>query len=342
MGPPLVTNRGGADGKIHQFLAIGGVHSGMKIFITGMSGLLGLNFARMAVDRFEVSGNYYSHPIAIDAVQAFQLDITSSEDVANTLSQIRPEVVIHTAGLTNVEKCEADPELAGLLHVEATANVASAAASVGSKFVHISTDHLFSGKDAWATETDEPAPLNAYAATKLRAERVAQSICPSALIIRTNFFGWGTSVRTSFSDWILRGLKQKDELTMFTDAYFTPILINDLVELIIQLFQAKETGIYHVAGRDRMSKYDYAIEMARVFGLPADNIRKTSLNDFQFKAQRPTDMSLSSEKMEKCLGVKMPTVVEGLEKLKRLGETGWAQSLEQAIQSETLNTALGD
>jgi dTDP-4-dehydrorhamnose reductase len=306
----------------------------MKLFITGISGLLGLNIALEVGERYQVSGSYYTHPVALDGGQAVKLDLASFEVAERTLRHFQPDVVIHTVGLTSVDACEADPALAYSLNVEAANFTAKSARALGAKLVHISTDHLFDGIAPWRREEDAPYPLNVYARTKAQAEDVVLQACPDALVIRTNFFGWGTSVRASFSDWIINSLEQGRELTMFYDVFFTPILINDLVELILGLVGRGAKGIFHVTGGERVSKYDFAIKLAEVFDYPRDKIRAISVENFSFKALRPKDMSLSSEKAEKYLRMPMPTVAEGLERLRSLESGGIREALAKAIQKE--------
>lgn len=311
----------------------------MKLFITGISGLLGLNLALKGREDFTVGGAYYRHPISLDGVQQWSLDLRSFQAAEKLLSRIRPDVVMHTAGLTNVEECEANPELAYQLNVDAARHVAAIAADLGARLVHISTDQLFDGSRAWRTETDVPAPLNTYALTKWQGEQAVLEANPGALVIRTNFYGWGTSARTSFSDWILRGLERRRELTMFTDVYFTPILINDLADLMMALVRQEVSGVFNVAGGEWLSKYDFALKLARVFGLPTEGILPISVDDFAFSARRPKDMSLSSTKAESCLKVRMPAVAQGLAGLLRLHQAGWPQALEEAVSSRALSAA---
>lgn len=308
----------------------------MKLFVTGISGLLGLNIALQARERYQVSGCYYTHPIVLTGVQALKLDLTSDGDLEQVLDEIRPDIIVHTAGLTNVEACERKPELAYRLNVEASQQVAKMAHQLGAQLVHISTDHLFDGTRALSTESDLPTPLNNYARTKWQAEQAVLEACPNALVIRTNFFGWGTPVKWSFSDWILQGLAAGREMTMFSDVYFTPILINDLISVMIQLIERGASGIFNVVGSERLSKHAFALQIASVFGYPNERICAISVDDFSFAASRPKDMSLSSRKVERHLQSTMPTVVEGLERLQNLDGKGWQQVLEKAIRAETV------
>lgn len=304
----------------------------MKLFVTGISGLLGLNFALQARERLEVSGSYYAHPIALPGVESIKLDLTSGQSDDGVFPTIRPDVIVHTAGLTNVEGCEADPAQAFQLNVGAAERVARIAKASGARLVHISTDHLFDGRRPWRTETDTPTPMNNYARTKCQAEQVVMETCPDALIIRCNFFGWGTRVRTSFSDWILRSLEQRQELRMFDDVFFTPMLINDLIDVIIELVARGSAGIFNVVGGERLTKYAFALKAAEMFGHSAERIRATSIDEVVFKARRPKDMSLSSLKLEEHLLIRVPGVADGLRRLRRLRESGWSRTLDQSLQ----------
>jgi dTDP-4-dehydrorhamnose reductase len=313
----------------------------VNLFITGISGLLGLNLALQYRHRFQVSGCYHNSPVHLDGVQALPLDILQSHDTEEMIRATRPDVIIHTAGLTNVEGCEADPELAFQLNADAAGRVAKIAASLDARLVHISTDHLFDGTSPSKTETDAPAPLNAYARSKWAGEQAVMEACPQALMVRTNFYGWGTSVRASFSDWILQGLEQRRELTMFSDVYYTPILINSLGEVIHKLLDRGAEGLFNVVGRERLSKYEFALNVAKVFGYPEAKIRPISVEELSFTAQRPKDMSLSSNKVEDFLKCPMPTVLEDLEDLLKWRGLNLHEDLERALQGALLDSGSG-
>lgn len=302
----------------------------MKLLITGISGLLGLNLAIQVKDQFQVSGCYYTHPVALDGVATYGIDLRRTESWEPLLQELQPEVIIHTAGLTNVDACQLQPQQAYALNVEITRRLAQGSQRIGAKFVQISTDHLFDGNRPWRTESDRPQPVNVYAETKWQAEQVVSQTCPGALILRTNFFGWGT-FKASFSDWILQTLARRQPLTMFADAFFTPILINDLVEVMLELIQGEASGLFHLAGGERLSKYAFALKLAEVFGYSTAEIRAIRLREFPLQAPRPLDLSLSSRKLEQWRSRPLPTATAGIQRLQALGATGWPQQLAQAI-----------
>ncbi len=308
---------------------------GMKVLITGMSGLLGLNAALSCRDRHQVVGAVHSHPVSLQGVTARRLDIRDPAVVRAWVADERPDLILHTAGLTNVEACESDPAAARALNVQAAEYVADAATATRTPLLHVSTDHLFDGHRAMSVETDAPSPLNEYARTKLEAERVVAQVCPQAWILRTNFYGWGHRHRASFSDWIVTALRAGQNLTMFDDVYFTPILVNDLVDAAFALAGTSTPGLYHLCGGERISKYAFGRLVAEAFGLDASRIAPVSVDSFPFKAARPRDMSLDCSKAGAVLGRNMPSVADGLARLADLEKAGYPRLLDAAFEVST-------
>lgn len=303
------------------------------LFITGISGLLGLNTALAARGRFEVAGCYRTHPVRLPGVETCAADAADERALGRLFDRVRPDVVLHTAGMSNVDLCEDDPVLAARVNVEASATVARLTHAHAARLVHISTDHLFDG-DAPSRREDEPlAPVNVYGRTKAEAERVVRRAHPEALVVRTNFYGWGTSVRTSFSDWILAALERAEPLTMFDDVHFTPVLVNDLADALFALVDRGVSGIVNVAGGERLSKDGFARTMAEVFGLSAAHIRSASAATARLKAPRPRDLSLSCARVESLLGRPMPSAREGLQTLRALRDAGWTKQLQDAVDA---------
>lgn len=120
---------------------------------------------------------------------------------------------------------------------------------------------------------------------------------------------------------------------MFTDVFFTPILMNDLAAAIFDLLARGSTGLFHIAGGTRLSKYDFALQMVRVFGCSTARIRPISVEAAALRARRPKDMSLSSAKAEATLGRRMPTASAGLQRVKELRASGWPVLLQHAVDS---------
>ena len=303
-----------------------------RLLVSGVSGLLGLNAALQWRDKFELAGCYLSHPVVVPGTETIRLDVENRQPFLDFVRLFRPDVILHTAGLTNVDRCQLEPALAQSLNVDVTRSVAEAAQATGARLVHISTDHLFAGQQRFYDETAEPQPVNTYARSKLEGERVVERLCPGALIIRTNFLGWGNSVRGSLTDWILTSLAGGAPFKMFTDVFITPILINDLLDCILELLDRNVSGVLNVAGSERLSKYEVGIRTARRFGYATDQICPISVEDFPFVAPRPRDMSLATGRVSMLLGRLMPDLEAGLDRLLHLRDAGWPAALERAIQ----------
>jgi dTDP-4-dehydrorhamnose reductase len=174
-------------------------------------------------------------------------------------------------------------------------------------------------------QEDEPInAINEYGRTKALAESTVVEINPNALIIRTNFYGWGTSYRKSFSDEIIQSLRNHQTLHLFDDVHYTPIFVENLIQTVHDLLDKKAKGIFHVVSDDRISKYDFGVLIAEEFGLDKSLIHKSTLQSQGKLVKRPLDMSLSNEKVIFFLGRSLGTVKEHI-----------AQLHEQELESKT-------
>ena len=287
--------------------------------ITGASGRLGHRLcAALSAGGRRVVGLCLTHPVDISGVVERQLDLTDAASVQSAIEEIAPRFIVHTAGLTDVDSCEAGPDFAHRIHVGTTATIA--AATVGAKIVHISTDHLWNGNRAMVDENTPPTPVNVYARTKLEAEH-AVLVRTDALVLRTNFFGRGRPWRPSFSDWIDAALQAGRELQMFDDVYVTPIEMGLLSNIIIEMAERGASGVFHASGGERLSKFDFAVRLARALGRPTTSIKPVSIKGAGLRAPRPADMSLATGKIAGFLGRPMPDIDASLRNLTGVGET---------------------
>ena len=286
-----------------------------SILLTGGSGLLAVNWFYSKYNEYSVYLGLNERKIHPENCQVISLNFFSEESLMKQLEAVGPSVVIHTAGLTSVEKCENNPELAFHVNVELSCMVANVTKRLGIRLVHISTDHLFGGKDSMLSELEPTQAINVYGITKALAESKIEVINPDALIIRTNFYAWGTSYRKSFSDYIIESLRNKELLSLFDDVYYTPIIAENLINTVHELLERNEKGIFNIVSDDRISKYDFGILIAEEFGLDKTCIERCSLNNKSNLVKRPYDMSLSNQKVKKLLGKNLGTVKQHIAKL---------------------------
>lgn len=294
----------------------------MPVLITGGSGLLALNWALAIRDRYAVTLGLHERAIKLPGVDAQRIDLGSVDHLSKTFEAIHPKLVVHTVGLANVEKCEADPDLARHINVELAANVAKVCAKFATPLVHVSTDHLFAGNLPLVDEMQPTAPINVYGQTKAEAELRVLEAHPQAVVMRTNFFGWGPSYRRSFSDTIIDALRAGKALTLFEDAFYTPILIEVAAKAAHDLIDLKAAGIFHVVGDERISKYEFGLALADRFGLNPGLIQPGSIADQPQLVKRPQDMSLSNRKACRQLGRQMGGVAIHVERLYQQEQKG--------------------
>ncbi len=270
----------------------------------------------------------HKRDVQLASTRSAKIDLESENNLVRHLQALKPDIVIHTAGLTSVERCEAEPDLAYQVNVTLTSNVARACSHLGIKLVHISTDHLFSGLDALVDEAHPIAPVNIYGKTKAEAESRVLDNNPSALIVRTNFYGWGTSYRRSLSDTVIDALRTKKMLTLFKDVSYSPILIETLAETTHALLDLEASGIFNVVGNERLSKYDFGHKLAKQFGLDPRGIVVGRFAEQVMLVRRPLDMSLSNQKACAVLGRRIGSLSDQLEQLRRQELDGQAKETE--------------
>jgi dTDP-4-dehydrorhamnose reductase len=299
-----------------------------NILITGGSGLLALNWAATMREKFNVMLGLHDRKINLKDTRSILLDLDSKDALILALEALQPQLVIHAAGLTSIEQCENNPTLAKYINVDLTKNLATVCAKLNIPMVYISTDHLFSGNESLVHEDCPVWPVNVYAKTKAEAETCVLDADTKALIIRTNFYGWGTSYRQSFSDMVINHLRTGKKISLFKDIYYTPMLIEPLVNSVHELINKKAKGVFNVVGDDRISKYDFGVKLAKEFNLDNNLIDEGKIIDKPSLVNRPHDMSLSNQKISTYLGRKMGGLDEYILKLKTQEVNGLAKELQ--------------
>lgn len=300
---------------------------GEKILLTGGSGLLALNWAIARRDISDVILGIHNRKIQLAGVSIIVCNLESKERLIEIFNFHQPDVVIHTAGYTNVDACQNSPDIAEYINVVLTENVVQACVELDIPLVHISTDQIFSGEQSHLTESATPCPVNVYGKTKAMAEAVVLAQHKDALIIRTNFYGWGTSYRRSFSDFIIKNLRDSCEIDLFDDVLYNPINTAQLVETVHELLSLKASGIYHVVGDECLSKYAFGEKVVRKFDLNFKLVKRCLLANKTGWVRRPLDMSLSNQKVCKLLGKNMGDVNNQLEQLLLQEKSGIASEL---------------
>lgn len=298
-----------------------------KLLITGGSGLLGATLAQTACFDYQVIATHRSNPVSIPNCQMEFLDITNAEAVEALISSVRPRVIIHTAALTGVDYCEQHPKAAYAVNVLGTANIARSATRANAHVIYVSTDYVFDGTAGGYDEEAAPNPVNVYGSSKLAGERAVMDLCTSWTIVRTTFYGPNPFGKKGYFERIIGGLRDKTIRSAPVNAFFSPLPVHILSQAILELARQRRTGIYHVAGREKCSRYDFIVKTAHAFGLDATTtIKPVALTNSESQARRPQDTSLNISKALRELNIHLPDVEEGLASVRRMLEevgSGW-------------------
>lgn len=284
----------------------------MRLLITGSSGLLGSKLVKAARDH-EVISTHGTKPLLPNSVK---MNITDKNEVLRVMGKFKPDVVIHTAAETDVDKCEVDKEHAWKVNADGTKNIAEACAEVGANPVYISTDYVFDGEKGLYDEEDEPKPINHYGLTKLEGEKHITKI-GDHLIVRTSvLYGWHPW-KKNFATWVLGSLRQKKQIKIVDDHYNSPTPADNLAELLLEAVEKGLIGLYHTAGRERISRFGFALQIAETFGLDSELVKPIKMAELKaWVARRPRDSSLQVDKIRRKLKTKPLDVSEGLSLMK--------------------------
>lgn len=294
----------------------------MKVLVTGGSGLLGTSLVSTFSHSTDVSITYNSFQISVDNINSYKLNITDKDRVFNLIEKINPDIIIHTAALTNVEFCEKNPEMALNINVNGTKNISDACRKFDSKMIYISTDYVFDGQNGNYSEKDTPNPINYYGKTKLEGEHAVQKLDDNYLILRTSLYGWNIQNKLSFAEWIIDNLHQKKKINALTDQYSSLMFANHFSEVILKMINMDLYGLYNIASSEKNSKFIFARKLAEVFDLDETLIIPISTDELSKKidqkAKRPKDVSLNVSKISKKIGP-MPSIYFGLNNMKKVG-----------------------
>ncbi|MBU0614823.1 MAG: dTDP-4-dehydrorhamnose reductase [Nanoarchaeota archaeon] len=276
----------------------------IKITIMGAGGFLGTKLVKILSEHHEVYPFYHG--------KEPKVDITQIQDIQKIID-VKPNIVIHAAGMTNVDLCETYKELAEKVNVAPMHSIVEACNKTKAKLVYFSTDFIFDGEKGMYKEDDTPNPLGYYALTKLKAENILKEKSDDYLILRVVvLYGYnGDNSERSYVNWVVNSLSQGKEIKTYTDQYGTPTLTDDIADAVNLLTKNDCKGVYHVAGAQRLTRYDMAIKIAEEFNLNKCLIKPILMKDLNLPAKRPKDSSLSIEKLKKQ-GILMHTFEEGI------------------------------
>ena len=290
----------------------------MKILITGSNGLLGQKLLHKLKQDSSVeliaTSKGENRVSERNGYTYFDLDITNNDAVVHLIAREKPQVVINTAAMTNVDLCEDEKKACDALNVDAVKYLADACEKIDAHLIQISTDFIFDGEDGPYSEEDEPNPLSYYGLSKLKSEQVLQEHEVKWTILRTIIvFGVGENLsKGNIVLWAKGALAKGDPLNIIDDQFRAPTLAEDLADICILAAKKKAFGIFNASGKDIMSIYEIVERIAKHYGNTTENLNKISTATLNQTAGRPPRTGFILDKSRKELGYNPHSFEESL------------------------------
>ncbi len=291
----------------------------MKILITGSNGLLGQKLVKLLLDKAEDEliatargGNRLPYDKA--AYVFDQMDITNKEQVLEVIAKHQPEVIIHTAAMTNVDQCELEKEACWDQNVNAVKYLIEACANNNCFLLHLSTDFIFDGEDGPYDELAKANPISYYGESKLAAEKLLEGSTINYAIARTVLvYGIAHDMsRTNIILWVKNSLEQGKAIKVVDDQLRSPTLAEDLAMGCYLIAKKKAAGVFNISGKDLLNPYEMAIKTASFFQLDTSTMEKADASNFTQTAKRPPKTGLLIEKARTVLGYEPHSFDEGI------------------------------
>ncbi len=301
-----------------------------RVLIVGANGLVGQKLT-------DVFSRDRSFDLLISARQSqaynkaasfgyVQLDATHLAAVKELVWNFSPEIIINAAAYTDVDGCEREKELSWKANVTAVENLVAASRLVGARVIHISTDYVFDGKAGPYDETAIPNPLSYYGKEKLASENAVRASGENWVIVRTMVvYGVATKVKKNFAIWLTQELKKGNKVNVVCDQIGNTTLADDLARGIYELARQNKRGLYHIAGSDILSRFEFARKLADTFGYDKSLIQPIKTAELNQLAVRPLQSGLITLKAQAELGLTFLSSDESLKQFKQqFLESTWA------------------
>lgn len=281
-----------------------------KLIITGASGFLGYHLLRVASVDWEVYGITHSKGFDFKNAVAINCDIRNYIELGNFIDDVEPDAIMHAAAIADANFCEQNKELSYEVNVEAAKNLAGICCDFHIPFAFASTDLVFDGRQRMYKEEDAKNPLSVYGEHKAVAEDELLRIYPEATVFRLPLmFGEPVASTSNYLQKFISQIKNGDKASLFNDEYRSVCGAKSIAEGMLKLMN--KTGIIHLAGKEKLSRYEFGLKAANAFGLNESLLHSCSQKEVKMAAPRPADVSLDISKAV-SLGFAPLTVEEEL------------------------------
>jgi dTDP-4-dehydrorhamnose reductase len=271
----------------------------MKIYITGIYGMLGWACERILKKDHKIYGcDIVKNPYN-------KIDITKNELIEKDILKIKPDIILHCAGIIDVQECERYKELSYKVNVDATKNIVNISKENDIKLIYISSPMIFDGIEEIYNESEKVKPINEYGRQKLLCENYIKENLKNYLILRVNIIGWNVQKsKINFAEWMQNALLEGKEIELWDNVYYNYLFTEDLAKIINQIMD--KNGLYHLGSSDYLSKYELCLYFAKIFGYATLHIKKGFSNEKR-------KLILVSNLLKE---IKMPSIFETMKELK--------------------------
>jgi dTDP-4-dehydrorhamnose reductase len=283
-----------------------------RALIVGAGGFLGGYLVQAATDRFEVVRGERI-PSELGGVR---IDITDASSVGRAFEIARPDIVLLLAAISDIDRCEAQPEKAFAVNVQGVELVANVCARVNARLLFTSTAAVFDGRKHGYREEDGTNPLSVYGATKVRAEAVVRALVPAAVVIRFSLLlGFAKKAGTnSMLDGLHANWEAGKAVALSTSECRNPIHADSVSQIMIRLVADDRVhGVFHAGACDSISRYEIAMRLAARAGFP-DHLVQPQTTPVAGRAPRGEDQFLLTEKLQKLCRMEIPTCDQVIER----------------------------
>jgi len=284
----------------------------MKFLVTGSAGLIGSQIVKDLIQKNHTVYSCYHDQKPLQGIPTL-LDLSDSNKIIQTLHETKPDRIIHLAAMTGVDLCETENELATIINTKATETLAKQAAKQNIFFLYVSTDYVFNGISGMKKEDDTTNPLGFYGKSKLGGELVLNKLASNWCIARTSTPFGIHPIKKSFPLWVKENLEAKKEIPVLIDQFTSPTYVPNLSKMLIEITTRQITGILHVSGATRISRYALAELVADKLHLDKSLLIPTKIDTMNWKAQRPKDSSLNTSLASENLNEQPQKIEKSLE-----------------------------
>ena len=293
----------------------------LKVLIIGGSSFIAGAFACRYGGNYHTTLTYDSHPVADPKCRAVKINLRSEARLCELFAELRPDVVIHAAAMTDVAACEKDWERTYDLNVRATANILDLCHEIDARLIYLSSDMVFDGRQGNYEEQDPAYPLSRYGKSKLLAEELVcgSASSPHTVLRLAQVYGFGCTPHSrGFIGWLQESLAAGEAVKLFTDEYRSPVYLEDVIDLLDQAIPGNSPGVFNIAGPEKISRYDFGHRFAEALGYNPACITPVSLHSYTSGPPRPANLSMNISRMQRHFRILPAKIKTALRRMRQI------------------------